>query len=242
MSERGLLENTRAAFTSAQTLGADVFETDTQLTRDGVPVLFHDADLRRVLGDERRVDQVDLVELRSMLRRRGGLLTLEEALTDFPDARFNIDIKSLAVARPAGAVIGRFWDRCLVAGFDDRARRLAIAVAREQMPSATTALPATSPGEAGVMRAVLAAKLPRLARRARCQAFAHITALQIPERHGRIPVLSRGLVRAAHEHGVEVHVWTVNEPETMRRLVDLGVDGIVTDRLDIAIDTFRPNA
>ena len=67
------------------------------------------------------------------------------------------------------------------------------------------------------------------------RAFAGIDALQIPVKQGPVKVLSPGLLRAAHAHGVEVHIWTVNEPAQIRELVELGVDGIITDRTDVAV-------
>jgi glycerophosphoryl diester phosphodiesterase len=64
-----------------------------------------------------------------------------------------------------------------------------------------------------------------------------VDVLQVPERQGRLRVLTPQLIAAAHRHDVEVHVWTVNEPDDMRRLIDWGVDGVVTDRADVALRT-----
>ena len=97
--------------------------------------------------------------------------------------------------------------------------------------------PATSAGTATIGR--LVAALAILPARAATRLFAGLDAIQIPERHGRFRVLTPRLVRAAHAAGVEVHVWTVNDPADMRRLVRRGVDGIVTDRADVALDALR---
>ncbi|MBQ9918862.1 MAG: glycerophosphodiester phosphodiesterase, partial [Microbacterium sp.] len=91
----------------------------------------------------------------------------------------------------------------------------------------------TSPGSATVGRLVAAQALG-LRRRVE-RLLGGLDALQIPERQGPIRVVTRGLVRAAHAAGVEVHVWTVNDPADMERLLDLGVDGLVTDRADLAL-------
>ena len=82
------------------------------------------------------------------------------------------------------------------------------------------------------MLAAASARSDRLLARA----LAGVDALQVPERQGRLRVVTPRLIAAAHRHGVEVHVWTVNDPEEMRRLVEMGVDGIVTDRADVALE------
>ncbi|HAG63191.1 MAG TPA: glycerophosphodiester phosphodiesterase, partial [Kocuria sp.] len=88
-------------------------------------------------------------------------------------------------------------------------------------------------GQATVARCLAAARVgsASLLRRA----LSGVDALQVPERAGAVRVVTRGLVRTAHAAGAEVHVWTVNEPDAMRRLLDLGVDGLVTDRPDVAL-------
>lgn len=236
LASRGVVENTREAFESAVTAGADHLESDCRLTSDGVVVLFHDDDLARVLGDPRRVDEIGHRELEALMRDRGGLLTLDEAFETFPDARFNIDIKTPAVAGAAGRILGRYADRALVNGFDDRNREAAMRVARGVAIRAGIRPPAVGPGVATIRRAVIGARLR--SRWIVSRALRGIDALQIPERYGRIQVLSPRLVEMAHALGVEVHVWTVNEPQRMRELVGLGVDGVITDRTDLAVEAF----
>lgn len=233
-------ENTHAAFLAAQHAGARYLESDGHLTRDGRVVLAHDSDLSRVAGDPRRIADVTHRELAAIMADRGGLLTLSEALEAFPEACFNLDVKAAGVAEPMGRAVAHHAHRVLLTSFSDRWRRTALRAAA-RVPG--TERPATSPGRGALVRILAAVALgggtgsrPILAR-----AFAGLDALQVPERQGAIRVLTPRLLAAAHRHGVEVHVWTVNDPARMRALVDLGVDGIVTDRTDLAVAEFgRP--
>ncbi|NLA64390.1 MAG: glycerophosphodiester phosphodiesterase, partial [Leucobacter sp.] len=229
LSARGIAENSRAAVVAALEAGAHYVESDCHLTRDGVVVLFHDEDLRRVTGDARAVAEVSYAELFELMAPRGGLLTLEQLLEDFSATRFNIGVKSDAVAEPAGRIIGLHSDRVLLASFDDARRQRALAAAH----AVRGVLPATSPGKSRLMRLLLAGVLrsPRHA----AIALANVDAVQIPERHRGVRVLSQRLIDTVHAHGIEVHVWTVNDPVRMQQLVALGVDGIITDRADVAL-------
>ena len=232
----GIAENTRAAFAAALAAGAEYLETDCRLTSDGRAVLVHDADLSRLAGDPRAVAAVSYAELAALLRDRGGLLALDEALDAFPRARFNVDVKCAEVARPLGRIVAPHADRVLVTGFSDASRRRALRAAAE-VPGAGR--PATAPGRRALARILLA--VTSGSRHLADRALAGFDALQVPERQGRLRVLSPRLVDAAHRRGIEVHVWTVNEPERMRRLVALGVDGIVTDRADAAMAALGPS-
>ncbi|WP_396668364.1 glycerophosphodiester phosphodiesterase family protein [Microbacterium sp. R86528] len=221
----GIVENSFAAVAAAHAAGAIYLESDCHLTRDGEVVLFHDDELLRIADDKRRIDEVDLRELEQLMAERGGLVTLAQALDSFPDVRFNIDVKADAAAEAAGTIVGPFADRVLLTSFSDQRRRRALESALHANPAQR---PATSAGSATVARLILA--LTIRSRRGVAAALDGIDALQLPERHGALRVVSPRLLEAAHRHGVEVHVWTVNEPDDMRRLVALGVDGIVTDR------------
>lgn len=258
LAAEGIAENTRAAFTAALDAGAEYLESDCRFSADGAVVLFHDADLARVTGEDRLVADTSRAELAARLRERGGLLTLDEALEEYPKARFNIDVKAAAAAASAGSSLASHADRVLLTSFDDRVRRRALAAARERAERTAAVerarggapvggeargagkgaiLPATSPGKSSLLRILLATASGSRALMDR--AFAGLDALQIPERQGRFRVLTPRLVEQAHRRGVEVHVWTVNDPERMIRLVGLGVDGIVTDRVDLALAALR---
>jgi glycerophosphoryl diester phosphodiesterase len=226
----GIVENSVAAVAAAHAAGAVYVESDCHLTADGVVVLFHDDDLARVTGDPRRVDAVPLRELEEIMATRGGLLTLSQALETFPDVLFNLDVKSDAVAVPVGHAVAADAHRVLIASFSDRRRREALAAAR-----AAGGVPAASAGTGTVVRVVAAVALR--SRRLLRRAVREIDALQVPERRGPLRIVTRRLIESLHREGVEVHVWTVNETTHMRRLLDLGVDGLVTDRVDIGLRT-----
>ncbi|MGN6218919.1 MAG: glycerophosphodiester phosphodiesterase family protein [Microbacterium sp.] len=230
-AESGIVENSFAAVATAHSAGATYVESDCHLTADGVVVLFHDEDLTRVTGDPRRIAQVTVSELETLMAGRGGLITLAQALDAFPTVRFNLDVKAMDAATAVGTTVAPYGDRVLLTSFSDDRRRAALAAAAA---AGGGILPATSAGTATIARllAALSTRSDRLVARA----LRGIDALQIPERQRRLRVVTPRLLAAAHRHEVEVHVWTVNEPADMRRLVELGVDGIVTDRADIALD------
>jgi glycerophosphoryl diester phosphodiesterase len=226
----GVVENSFAAVAAAHSAGARYVESDCHLTADGTVVLFHDDDLSRVTGDPRKVADVSARELEALMTGRGGLITLAQALDAFPTLRFNLDVKATDAASPVGATVAPFGDRVLVTSFSDERRRAALLAAAAARGGVR---PATSGGRGTIARVLsaVAARSDRLVTRA----LAGIDALQVPERQGRLRIVTPRLVAAAHRHGVEVHVWTVNEPDDMRRLVAMGVDGVVTDRADVAL-------
>lgn len=229
IGSEGVVENTAAAFAAAHAAGIAYVESDCHLTVDGRVVLFHDDDLSRVANDPRPVAAVTLAELERIMGDRGGLLTLSEALDAFPTLRFNLDVKAPDAAAHVGRDVARHSDRVLLTSFSDRRRRAALAAAR-----AAGGEPATSAGTATIARLLgaVASRSPQLVRRA----LAGIDAVQVPERRGRLRIVTTRLVDAVQRAGAEVHVWTVNSPDDMTRLLDLGVDGLVTDRADLARD------
>lgn len=226
----GVAENSFAAVAAAHATGAMYVESDCHLTRDGTVVLFHDADLSRVTGDPRQVRDVSANELANLMEGRGGLITLAQALDAFPTVRFNLDVKAEDAADNVGRIVAPYAARVLLTSFSDARRRAALESA---LRSGAAILPATSAGSATIGRllAALTVRSDTLVRRA----LAGIDALQVPERQSRLRVVTPRLIRAAHRHGVEVHVWTVNDPDDMRRLIEMGIDGIVTDRADVAL-------
>jgi glycerophosphoryl diester phosphodiesterase len=226
--DSGVWENTAAAFAAAHAAGAEYIETDCHVTADGDVVLFHDPTLVRLTGDERPVAQVRTRELRELFADHGGLLTAREALDAFPGIRFNIDVKAEAAAVALGEIVAPQAHRVLVTSFSDARRRAALESA---MRAGAGIRPATS-GGSGTIAAVLALSAMRLSP---ARLLRGIDALQIPERQRGVPVLTPSLIRSAHRAGVEVHVWTVNDPDDMLRLVEAGADGIVSDRADLAV-------
>lgn len=229
----GVEENSFAAIANAHAAGAVYIESDCHLTSDGVVVLFHDSTLERVTGDPRAIADVSERELTELMADRGGSITLQQALEAFPDIRFNIDVKAAAAAEPAGRIIAKHAERVLVTSFSDANRLRALAAAGSERP-------ATSPGQSHIVKLLIACTLG--IRPWQRKLFAGIDALQIPQRSGIVPVLTGPLLRAAHRNNVAVHVWTINDPKTMRMLVAKGVDGIITDRADIALELYPTGA
>jgi len=218
-------ENTLLAFLAALSAGATHLETDVHASLDGVAVISHDATLSR-LGREVRIDQLTRTELsRIDLGSGQSIPTLTDALDAFPDALFNIDIKVDAAVEPTISAIlqARATPRVLVTSFSEQRRRRAC----RGLPGA-----ATSASSAIVAKAVAAAAFPPVLRRV----LTGIDALQIPERAGALHVVTPRFVRRVHAAGTEVHVWTVNDVDSMQRLLDMGVDGLVTDRTDRAVE------
>lgn len=229
------LENSRAAFAAAVDLGYRYLETDVHATADGVVVAFHDTRLDRITDRRGAVAAQPWAEVARA--RIGGIEpvpSLAALLEEFPSARFNIDIKAPAAVTPLAALLERTrsHDRVCVTSFSDR-RRLA-ALRRLSQPVATS-------GGQGVVARLLAVQRLPPARRALAvrRVLAGVHLLQVPERFGRVTVLSPAVLASAHAAGVGVHVWTVNDRATMLRLLDAGVDGLVTDRADLLKDVLQ---
>ena len=222
LAHRGLAldvpENGLESFKAALDAGATHLETDVRATADGVAVLVHDPDL----ADGTPVVRLPLVALR---RRVPSICTVDEALAALPTARFNLDIKAAdAVAPTVAAVLGAgALPRVLATSFSARRRRAAV-----------RALPgvATSGSGFDVLATVLAVRtrLPGAVARA----LRGVDALQVPPSVLGVDLGAPPFLDAVHRAGAEVHVWVVDEPGRMRALVAAGVDGIVTNRPDLA--------
>ncbi|HJB09984.1 MAG TPA: glycerophosphodiester phosphodiesterase [Candidatus Brachybacterium merdavium] len=235
IAHRGLAldgaENTLRAFADALTAGADMLETDTRATRDGTALAVHDEDLWRVAGDPRRIDELTLTAARSVvLAGQERIPTLEEMLDAFPEAPVNIDVKSASAIGPAVEAIRRTRSagRICLTSFDGGVARRAVA----QVRAATGTLPVRSPSR-GVMARFLFARWLEAPDAITGRLLAPYGALQVPARYRGIPVVTAANVAAAHRVGCEVHVWTVDDPATMRDLLVSGVDGIITNRVDL---------
>lgn len=232
LAHRGLAleapENTLLAFAHALALGVDHVETDVHVTKDGVAVIAHDPDLSRVAGREQKVHDLRAAELAEIALGEGQVMPLlAEALDAFPDARFNIDLKVAGAVAPTVEAIraARAQDRVLLTSFSESRRRAALALLPEVATSASgprfvAALLGAALGAEAVLRA----------------AVRGLHAVQIPERALGLRTTTPRRIRAFQRAGVEVHVWTINEAHDMERLLDAGVDGIVTDRADRAVE------
>ncbi|MGA5066986.1 glycerophosphodiester phosphodiesterase [Streptomyces exfoliatus] len=215
------LENTAAAFRRAAAAGYRYFETDVHTTADGALVAFHDATLDRVTDATGRIRDLPWEAVReARVAGKEPLPLFEDLLAEFPEVRWNVDLKAESALVPLVDLIRRTgaWDRVCVGSFTE-AR-----VARAQRLAGPRL--ATSYGVSGVLGLRLRSfGVPAAVR-------AGAVAAQVPERQGGITVVDRRFLREAHARGLQVHVWTVNDPARMHSLLDLGVDGIMTDQLE----------
>jgi glycerophosphoryl diester phosphodiesterase len=234
MAHRGFsldgLENSMAAFAAAVGLGFRYVETDAHATADGVAVALHDETLDRTTDGHGLVRDLPWREVSTA--RIGGVEPvplLEDLLGTWPDLRVNIDVKEEAAVYPVAEAIERTGahGRVCLASFSAARRRATLR--RLTRPVVTSA------GTTEVARFLFAARLglpsPSLARQVDC--------LQVPAAYGRLTVVDGRTVPAAHASRLKVHVWTVNEPDEMHRLLDLGVDGLISDRADLLAGVLR---
>lgn len=220
-------ENTMAAFEHAVSLGYRYLETDAHRTTDGVLVSFHDPDLNRTCGIDARIGEMTAAEVASARVRDddGGehpIPLMSDLFEAFPTAHFNIDAKSDESIDPLAALVTAFdaLDRVCLASFKlARLRRLRSLLGDGLLTN-------MSPAEVGSLRTV-----GRLRGRAQ-------RAAQVPVAAGRLTVVNRRFVTTAHRSEIPIHVWTVNERSEMERLLDLGVDGIMTDEATLLHDVF----
>ena len=207
------LENSPTAFQRAVDLGYRWIETDVRATIDGHAVVFHDATMDRTTDASGPLRAKPLNQVRSARLADGHApLTLVEALQRWPHVHFNVDVKADDAIGPFLRAVAEAdaWDRVCAAGFSTS--RLA-ALRTQAGPRL-----ATSMGPSEVTRLVLGVP-----------GGSPACAAQVPHRAGRVPVVTRRFVRRAHRRGLQVHVWTVNDIRQMTALLDLGVDGLITD-------------
>ncbi|MFP5487911.1 MAG: glycerophosphodiester phosphodiesterase [Acidimicrobiia bacterium] len=207
-------ENTMPAFEHAVSLGYTYLETDVHATADGVLVAFHDPDLSRTCDRDGTIESLTWRELSAArVDGREPIPLFEDLVGAFPEARFNIDCKADAALEPLVHAIRRLdaLDRVCIGSFSDRRLRRLRGALGDGLCS--------SFGPAQVASLVLTGRVPWGGQVA-----------QVPVRQGPVTVVSERTVTAAHRRGIQVHVWTIDDPDEMHRLLDLGVDGIMTDR------------
>lgn len=214
-------ENSRSAFAHAQDLGFSHIETDVRATADGVVLIHHDADLDRTTSGSGLIAAQEFDQVKGALVGADPIMTLAQALEEFPETHFNIDCKDDHTVEPLIRTIKgqrkSIFSRILVGSFS--ARRL------RRIRDAFGPRLATSCSPSEVMALRIAASgvpvpLPPPS----------VVAAQVPIAFRGVPVLSPGFVDIAHQRGISVHVWTIDDEHTMGSLIDMGVDGIVTDR------------
>ena len=221
-------ENSLHAFQQAVSLGYRYLETDVHTTADGVLLAFHDHVLDRVTdrtGAIRMLPYAEVAEAR--IHGIDPIPRLADLLTAFPEARFNIDAKAdTAVDRLADVIAEHeAYERVCVSSFGvQRLHRLRRRLGNRVASAASSAGVATN------------RFLPWLTWALNSPAPVLQIPISLPFRGRTITALTPGLLRAAHRAGKQVHIWTVDDSETMERLIDLGVDGIFADRIDTLKD------
>lgn len=234
--------DTMFAFQNAADLGVDVLEMDVHITKDGHLVLMHDETVDRTTDGTGEIESMNLDELKKLdagydwsaddgatfpFRGQGVTIpTMEEVFTAFPDMHMTIEIKktNASMAKPFCDLIRKhdMQDKVLIASFhDDR-----LAEFRETCPEV-----ATSSAKNETTAFVLLTK-PFLGSFYSPKFFS----LQVPVESSGITVMTSAFVKAAHERNLAVEPWTINDAETMKKFIDWGVDGIITDRPDIMLE------
>jgi glycerophosphoryl diester phosphodiesterase len=218
------------AFAGAVALGYRYVETDVHVTSDGVVVAFHDERLDRVTDGTGDIAEHTWRELSSVrVDGREPIPLLEDLLGTWPDLRINIDPKHDAVVEPLATVLTRTdaVERVCIGSFSDRRLDRLRAMLGPRL--------CTSLGPAGVARLRAASYGIGRTRPAGC-------CVQVPPTAKGHALVDERFLATAHELDLAVHVWTIDEPEEMVRLLDLGVDGIMTDRPAVLRDVLEARA
>ncbi|TCP55529.1 glycerophosphoryl diester phosphodiesterase [Tumebacillus sp. BK434] len=238
--------NTLEAFALAVEMGADAFETDVHMTRDGHVVVSHDDTVNRLTDGSGFIKQKTLAELKEIdfgykftpdggktfpYRGKGVTIpTLEEVLTAFPGMRINMDIKQTTPPMELALVETikkcRAEDRVLIASFHTSTMKRFRKLASKRIATGANTremVEFVCYWRSGLHKFY---KPP-------------VDAFQVPEQGFGVRVVTPKMLRIAHEHGVKVHVWTINEEADIRRLLEWGVDGICSDYPDRVVKVMQ---
>lgn len=221
-------ENSMRAFEHAYALGYRYLETDVHATSDGVLIAFHDNDLQRTCGVARTIATSTWEQIKDLrLEGTDPIPTLDELVHTWPDVRLNIDCKSDTTLPHLIASLRHndIFDRVCIGSFSD-AR-----LTKMRQEFGDRLCTSMGPKEVAKLVARSTTKIP-------LSVSKHALAAQIPVRQGPIPVTTRRLVDTAHTLGIAVHVWTVDDPVEISRLLDLGVDGVMSDDTIALRDVF----
>ena len=217
-------ENTLESFDYSKSLGCKFIETDVQVSADGIPYIFHDDDLKRVLNISSRFDSLSSQEIDKLkIFDQYRIPKLEEALNEFPDISFQIDFKTDEVVAPALDVIKKTksFERICVASFNsERLKRV-----RSTYPDLCISM---GPNE--VIKTLISSfGLYKGAIDGDC--------LQIPIRYYGVRVVTKRFVKYLKSKGLKIMVWTINDVKTFEYLIELKVDGIITDKPKLLFET-----
>ena len=217
-------ENTLESFDYSRNLGCKFIETDVQVSADGIPYIFHDDDLKRILNISSRFDSLSSQEINKLkIFDQYRIPKLEEALNEFPDISFQIDFKTDEVVAPALDVIKKTksFERICVASFNsERLKRV-----RSTYPDLCISM---GPNE--VIKTLISSfGLYNDSIDGDC--------LQIPIRYYGVRVVTKRFVKYLKSKGLKIMVWTINDVKTFEYLIELKVDGIITDKPKLLFET-----
>jgi glycerophosphoryl diester phosphodiesterase len=212
-------ENTMPAFQRAIDLGYIYIETDVHVTRDGVLLAFHDDDLSRTCGRPGKISELDYAEV-SQARVNGiePIPLLEDLIATWPNTHINIDCKSDQALQPLEARLahGDLFERVCIGSFSDKRLNHLRETFGDKL--------CTSMGPRDVTKLRLGSWVRHVGK------YQNVFAAQVPVSQGPLTIVDRKFIDAAHRADLQVHVWTIDDPIEMKRLLNLGVDGIMTDR------------
>lgn len=222
------MENSLSSFRRAVQEGYRYIETDVHATSDGEVVVHHDHTLDRTTDGKGLVADLPWTEVsQARIGGRETITRLADVLEELPDTFFNIDVKSEGAVEPILGLLrkAKALQRVCLASFSDNR------LARLRRGGGPDLLTSMGPRSAGALWA--AGRIPFAGLAVRGQVA------QVPVSQGRLRVVDRRFVQAAHRRDLEVHVWTIDDETDMRALLDLGVDGLVTDRPDLLREVLR---
>lgn len=239
-------ENTMPAFKSAVDMRVHVIETDVHLTSDGEVLIWHDDTLLRLSGDPRKISQLSWEEIQKIdagyeFSLDGGKsfpfrgknispVLIRDILSEYPLAKFNIDLKDnkLELAEKFAQILIELkcWDRVVTASF----HKNVLYHFRKILPEALTACSSIEIFRLLILYRSGILNIP----------FPYKNKiLQVPEYRGKLKVINAGFVKYLHKRGFKIQVWTVNEVSEMNRFLDMGIDGIFTDKPAVLINLLK---
>ncbi len=226
LSHRGnskeFIENSFEAFNSVVQMGYKYIETDLRMTLDREVIAFHDLDLKRLFGIDVQVNDLTFNEIANLFKEKNcKLLSLEDALKSFPDTKFNIDLKDNKVTKDSIDIVSKLnaFHRVCFASFNSG--RTQEVLNFNQNASVSMGLKDVAKFKFFKMR------------------NKNIKFIQIPLVWNGIKVVTKNLIKKAHEKGLLVHVWTINDKKVMNDLINIGVNGIVTDEPNILMEVMK---
>ena len=226
LSHRGnskdFIENSFEAFNSVIQMGYEYIETDLRMTLDGEVIAFHDPDLKRLFNLDLLVKDLTFNEIANLFKEKNcRLLTLEDALKEFPHVNFNIDLKVKEAIQHCVKVVADLnsFDRVCFASFHSSHTKKVLHLNQNAIVSMS-------------MKDVALFKFFKIYNK-------RIKVIQIPIKWKGIKLLTRNLMQEAYKNNLLVHVWTVNDEVTINNLIDIGVNGIITDQLELLMKTMK---